>query len=273
MIVGLVPTYREGPLAADAVRSLLPCCDAILVTEGHVGQPHEHGDPTDPTSFRKIPRVTWTNKPGGWANEAAKRNEMLQRTRRYPPPVWGVYVDADEVLINGELIPSIIWAAERRAEPGNDVVAIPLHITQVDGSVARIHRVIRLDRLDRHVLSMSQLQFIDQSTTAVFPNIALWRPGEPIGPENRPPLLGEPSLHHRDYLRPPKREDLRLHKLEVDEYVNDTRAELARLGFNAEDGGTPIHVDRPELIIATDTGKRDQHDPFGLTRQKGGNDA
>lgn len=266
MIVGLVPTYREGPLAADAVRSLLPACDAILVTEGAIGTPTGAGQPTQwPRDLQKNPKVTFTVK-SEWVNEAAKRNFMLERTRRYPSPVWGVYVDADEVLLHAELIPSVIWSAEQRAEPGNDVAAIPILITEPSGGVARIHRLIRLDRLERHVLSMSQLQFFNQDTVAVFPNISIWQPGEAVTPTNRPPLPGEPHLHHRHYLRPPVRDEHRLHKIEVADYVQQNREAIAAMGFSADDGGTPVHIERPELIIATDTGETDP-DPFGITRK------
>lgn len=263
MIVGLVPTYREGPLAADAIRSLLPCCNVVFVAEGPIGDPTGHGDPTDLSEFKRNPRVTVTH--GTWPTEITKRNAMLQRTRRYPAPVWGVYLDGDEVLINAELVPSLIWAAEQQAEPGNDVTAIPLLRTEVDGEVGRNYRLIRLDRLERHVLSMSQWQFYGQATTAIFPTVHVWRPGETVTETNRPPLQGEVHFHHRAYLRPPVRGQQRLHKREQDDYVEQNRAALERLGFVAEEG-TPVIIDRPELIIATDTGETNP-DPFGITRK------
>jgi hypothetical protein len=267
MIVGLVPTYREGPLAADAVRSLLPCCDAILVTEGPIGEPTDAGTPTDISELKRNPKVTFTT--GAWPTEISKRNAMLERTRRYPAPVWGVYLDADEVMINAELIPSLIWASEQHAEPGNDVTAIPIMRTEIDGGVGRNHRIIRLDRLERHVLSMSQWQFYDQVTVAIFPSIHVWRAGEPVTETARPPLQGEPHFHHRAYLRPPVRGEQRLHKLEGTDYIEQNREALESLGFPAEQGA-PVIIDRPEMIIATDTGKTDP-DPLGILRGiKGG---
>jgi hypothetical protein len=249
-----MPTHREGPLAADAIRSMLPACDVVIVNEGPIrGADTTAGEPTIlPGDLYKDQRVIfhpWVargNEP--WVNEAAKRNHMLERTRRYGSPLWGLYVDADEVLIHPELIPSLVWAAERIV-PG--VVSIPLLVTEVDGSVGRIQRLFRLDQLEAHVLSMSQLKFKGIDTVTVFPTIHEWRPGEPVTPTNRQPLQGEPHLHHRSYLRPPVRGEHRLHRVEVADYVAQNREELARLGFTAEDGAAPLPETTPSgLIIA-----------------------
>ncbi len=222
----------------------------MLVNEGPVGAATDTGSPTDLTEFKRNPKVVQSVSASGHASEIAKRNAMLERTRRYPPPVWGVFCDADEVLIHGELVPSLIWAAEQRTEPGNDVTAIPLLKTEVDGSVARGHRIIRLDRLERHVLSMSQMKFYGQDIIPIFPSVGIWRPGETVTETNRPPQPGEPHIHHRSYLRPPARSEYRLHKTEIADYVAQNRDAIAALGFTAEDGGTPVRVDRPEIIIA-----------------------
>src|SRR5438132_503226 len=231
-LVGLVPTYREGRLAIGAINSLLPGCDVVHVCEGPVGDAPLEGDETDLSPFKKNNQVViWPQ--GSWASEVEKRNFMLQRTRRFTPPVWGVYLDADEVFIGAEWVRDLIWANQQHANEGREAAAIPVHVTEVDGSVGRIHRVIRLDKLECHVLSMSQLKFFDSDIIPTFPDIPVWRPGEKITATNRPPMPGEPHIHHRSYYRPPRRGDYRLHQLEVDDFRALEAAEASRLGIVA----------------------------------------
>src|SRR5215469_14569311 len=97
MIVGMVPTYKEGKLARDAIASILPICKAVIVFEGPISNAPSEGIPSDFSSFKKDQRVII--KYGEWDSEVHKRNEMLDFTRRYPAPVWGVFVDADEIVI------------------------------------------------------------------------------------------------------------------------------------------------------------------------------
>lgn len=247
-LVGIVPTFREGPLAASAIRSLLPHVDNVLVCEGPVGDAPADGHETDLAEFRKNPRVIV--KHGEWQGEAAKRNAMLEYTRRMPAPTWGVYLDADEIFLGAEYIRDLIWAAEVNAEEGREVTAIPVRITEVDSSVGHIHRLIRLDMLERHVLSMSQLQFAGSPIVATFPLIPLWKPGEPISAHARPPMQGEPHIHHRSYYRPPKRGEFRLHAAEVDDFHELERKALTELGITpSHPGFTPVHQD-PGFIVA-----------------------
>lgn len=258
MIVGMMPTYREGPLAASAIRTMLSCCNVVLVYEGPVGNAPAAGDATDLQELKKNPHVV--RKEGEWRTEIEKRNAMLEFTRRYKPPVWGVYLDADEILIGGQWIPDLIWAADRQRgtsvehpEPV-EVSAIPLLIQEVDYSVGRIHRIIRLDLLERHVLSMSQLKFITSPVVVTFPVIPVWRPGETLTENCRPPMSGEPHIHHRAYYRPPVRADYRLHQEEMEDAKVLEQEALARLGIKAEvPGAIPVHQDQG-LIVASDTG-------------------
>src|SRR5438309_10354057 len=118
---------------------------------------------------------------------------MLQATRRYPAPVWGVYLDADEILTDAEYVPEMIWAAEQQAEDGNDAASIPMLIQEVDSSVGKVHRIFRLDRLEAHVLSMSQFKFFGQDFVVTLPLIPQWRPGQTVTETSRPPMQGEPS--------------------------------------------------------------------------------
>lgn len=269
-LVGIVPTYREGPLAASAIRSLLPHVDNVVVFEGAIGDAPEDGYPTELKEFSKNSRVIV--KHGRWAGEAAKRNAMLEYTRRMPTPTWGVYLDADEIFIGAEYVRDLIWAAEVNAMEGRAVTAIPIRITEVDSSVGQVHRIIRLDLLERHVLSMSQLQFKDsQGIVATFPLLPVWRPGEEWDEHHRPPMQGEPHIHHRAYYRPPKRGEYRLHATEVEEFRELERESAERLGIRTNYAGIPVHQD-PGFIVAHErdadadeiaAGKRD---PFGILK-------
>jgi hypothetical protein len=250
MIVGLTPTYREGPLAAAAVRCLLECCDVVYACEGPAGPPHTDGSETVwPKDLIRESRVSFTH--GEWSSDAAKRNAMLERTRRYPAPVWGVYLDADEILIGARWLPDLIHAHDVNTPDGEDAAAIDLLITEVDGSVGRVHRVFRLDRLEAHLLSMSQLKFRGLESVVTFPLIPVWRPGEEVTAFNRPPLQGEPHIHHRAYYRPPARAEHRLHQAEIDEFRRLEQAEATRLGLppSPVGGAFPVHQD-PGFIVA-----------------------
>lgn len=221
MIVGMLPTYNEGPLAASAARTLLPCCDVILSYEGPVGNAPNVGLPTTwPKDLARNPTIV--RKTGKWASEVAKRNAMLEFTRRYPPPVWGVFLDADEILLGAQWVPDLIFAAEHNAqvEGGERAVsAIPLLIQEVDYSVGKITRLIRLDLLEAHILSMSQMLFFGSSIIVTNPVIPMWRPGQAMDEFHRPPMEGEPHIHHRSYYRPADRTGFRLHKEEAKSFI------------------------------------------------------
>jgi hypothetical protein len=250
LIVGIIPTYREGPLAAAAVRSLLQCCQSVHVAEGPIGEPTGDGYPTDLKEFAKNPRVAIRH--GAWATEIEKRNDMLARTRRYKPPVWGVFLDADEIMVGAEWVPDLIWAGEVNNEAeGRDVATVPLLRVEVDGSVGEITRLVRVDLVERHVLSMSQWKFFSSDVTATFPVSAVWRPGEPMTEIARPPLPGEPHIYHRAYYRPPKRGEHRLYKTEMDDWDALAADELARLGIRSKDGLMPVQQD-PGFIVASE---------------------
>lgn len=232
MIVGIVPTYREGPLAAGAIRSLLKCCAVVLVYEGPIAGAPDTGDATDLSAFKKEQRVMV--KYGSWDNEIHKRNDMLNATRRYPAPTWGVYLDADEILTDAEYVPDLIYAATVTTREGETPASIPVLIQEVDSSVGRVHRIFRLDLLEKHVLSMSQFKFSTSALTVTLPLIPVWRPGQAIDETHRPPMQGEPSIHHRSYYRPPKRGDYRLHKSEGEDFLELERSALERLGIKPE---------------------------------------
>lgn len=219
MIVGLVSTWREGTLPRNAVASLLECCRWVLVCDGPVGELEVAGAETDLGELARAKGVClWTGD--SWRTEHEKRNAMLEWAKRrgWPTPLWGVYLDGDELLIGARYLPDLIDAATALAPAGEDTASIPLLITEANWSVGKVHRVIRLDLLERHVLSMSQFLFRGSSTVVTFPLQATWAPGEPMTPHNRPPFQGEPHIHHRSYYRPTQAERPRLSALEVEDF-------------------------------------------------------
>lgn len=236
MIVGMIPTYKEGKLARDAILSLLPACQSVLVFEGPIAGAPTEGIESEFRSLdrRQIQRVII--KHGAWDSEVHKRNQMLEYTRRYKPPVWGIFLDADEVMLWPEYIESYIEACDAQAPEGEVNVVCPLLRVEIDGSIQSLKRIIRLDLLERHMLSMSQWKFYGSDIAVTFPSI----------PEERTPNQGEPHIFHRAFLRPPKRGDFRLYEEEIKDFTLLEKLERERLGITAKDvqpGAIPVQKD------------------------------
>lgn len=245
MIVGLVSTWREGSLALSAVRSLLGCCDFVRVLEGPIGQPIDGGLQTDWSEFRDTERVIVGK--GEFETDAQKRTELLNRTRDYAAPTWGVVLDGDELLLWGEnLREQIEHMEDREAETGIIQTGCSLRLVESDGSVAQINaRVLRLDLLEAYVHSSYHLRWRNGTETA-RPNFPLRLAGDQDMPphqqvidelegqlelvaireqlrnelgmgyvQRRRPLQGEPHILHRSVLRTETRKAVpRMHVVE-----------------------------------------------------------
>lgn len=213
MIVGLVSSFVEGQLAADSVRSLLSCCDAVRVLEGPIGEGHTGGTDTDWTQFKRDGRVIV--KRGGWGTDADKRTALLDETRRYSTPTWGVIVDADEILVSGEYLPSLIEYRQAQADVQDQIaINVPLRLVEADGSVGLITaRVLRLDLIERWLISSYHI-LLRSGVEVSLPNAYPLRCGEPdrqetektTGLQIRRPHQGEPHILHRSILRAPDRD-------------------------------------------------------------------
>lgn len=249
VLAGLMPTYREGALAANAARSLIDArLDEIMVWEGPAGEARcEDAPATDLEGA--LPFVSF--REGRWESDAAKRTQMLRTLlKRHPGrTVWGVLLDADELLVNGAHVRDLVrcktWEDEERgaslADPDNlPTGGIPLRIVEYDGTVCfAFERVLRLDTLRRFVVSNLIVE-------TVFGNeMRIGHVAETLEAEAKmrqatireaseegwefprrlvpPPLPGEPVIVHRSHLRHPARRSLRLHEQE--------RSELERLGL------------------------------------------
>ena len=237
-LVGLMPTYREGSLVDGAIRSLEDAgLDTIVVWEGPAGA--DRCDDAPETSNAILGHGHW--KRGRWESDAAKRTEMLRHTlKQYPGrTVWGIWVDADELLVNGrhvrDLVQERVWYDEHGgasiADPDNlPTGGIPIRFVEYDGTCAfEQGRLLRLDTLRRFVVSNLIVE------TVLGSHVRLGRIPETTDLEEMareafpgrrivsPPLPGEPVIVHRSHLRHPARQALRLHTQEA--------AELERLGL------------------------------------------
>jgi len=251
MIVGMIPTYKEGLLARDAINSILPICKTVLVFEGPISGAPSDGIPTDLSAFRKNPHVII--KHGEWKSEVAKRNEMLNFTRRYSTPTWGIYLDADEVILWPEYIESYIEACEAQSPEGQDCVVCPILRVEVDGSIQNIKRIIRLDLLEQHILSMSQWKFFGSDIAVTFPSI----------PEERTPNQGEPHIFHRAFLRPPKRGGFRLYEKEIEDFGILEKQAREKLGMTDLPPAGAIPIQQDEKLF-----RQEVDDPFGILKKE-----
>jgi hypothetical protein len=233
-LVGLCSSYAEGRLVQAAVDSLLGACEHVYVFEGPAGEPIaddvlEQVPASDLAPYADHEHVTVHRNR--WRTDARKRQAMLEWAKQdYPGPLWGVIVDADETLVNGEYLAD--WLAildwqEQLDETGDtEYVGRPMRIVELDGSLRWVRgRLLRLDRIVEYRVSTSVFltsQGLYTNAGNVPDSYADWatpRRGYIDGDQMvvRPPIPTEPFLVHRSMLRHPLRRDLRLHKQERDE--------------------------------------------------------
>lgn len=237
MFIGMIPTYREGKLARDAINSILPICHTVLVYEGRSGGAIDGGFDTDLSAFKKNPRVIV--KHGEWESESSKRNAMLAFTRRYPAPVWGIFLDADEIILWPEYLESYIEYCDAQAPEGQINVACPILRIEEDGKAQTLKRIIRLDMLEEHILASSQWKFKTSELAVTFP----------AEPSDRQPFMGEPHVLHRAFLRPPDRKQFRLSDVESSDFRSLEEKIAIPLGMPVK-GAIPKVIDKPQIIVA-----------------------
>lgn len=229
MIVGLLSTYREGPLARQAARSAAAACDLVHVFEGPAGPRLPNEDECPPTELGVEVDLL---REGAWKTDAKKRTAMIESTRGLPPPVWGVWIDGDEVLCNGEYLRDWVnlleWEDEGKTlDPADEstmpYMGFPIKLVELDGSVAVCQgKVLRVDLIDSYSVSSSvfrnALGLLEARGNLPYSarewahtHRAAHEAGNLILP---PPLPCEPFLLHRSFLRHPARRGLRLHEQE-----------------------------------------------------------
>lgn len=186
--VGLISSYREGRLLLTAIRSLLACCDVVYVLDAPIIDAPASGEESVFWHRKTAPPELVVWRDGIYSSDADKRSELLNRVKqRQPGPLWGVVLDGDEVLLWPELLPDYLAHADSNGHTGKTIKVV-FEDGQVYESSARL---LRIDLIERYILSSYQFALKDYTTAWVAPII----------PASKPPMQGEPHILHRGYLR------------------------------------------------------------------------
>lgn len=247
-VVGMVSSYREGPLVKAAIESLRAVgCDRIYLWEG----------PAGPVLDDAVPETEWPDwvgddpgvvlRFGRWRTDARKRNDLLQRAKADFPggPLWAVIVDADEVLVNGaylrDRLQALVWDDEAKGARAGDTsnppwARWPLHLVEHDGSMslitARVFRADLLRSIDHSSSVVTNEHGVREGWGNYEARSALWIEGWLRAIDQGkmiawPPLPAEPFLVHRSNLRHPLRRGLRMSEQEAAEFSKAQAAESA----------------------------------------------
>lgn len=198
-IVGLVSTWNEGRLVHLCVKSLLDACPTVVVFDGPFGATPPEGESSDFEPFKNDPRVIV--KRGRWDTQAEKLNAMVAwACNRYAErPLWGMNLDGDEVLIDGEFLPDVLRKASELDPTGEKGTVPRMFVQELDSStVVNGSHLVRLDVIDRYLVSGTQVLLKTSSIPVAFANT----------PANRWPMQGEPHILHRSRFRLGEREAL-----------------------------------------------------------------
>lgn len=218
-IVGLVSSFREGPMLEAALRSLQDL-DGVLVHDG----PVEGNPPAGAASVidRSLADVVIE---GAWETDAAKRTAMLTLAKRkWPGELWGLWLDGDEILLWGQYLRDWILRVSQQGSSDNPVGGWPLALVELDGTTTLcMGKLVRLDLIRAYLISSSYIELVNGDRRTVG-NVDYWNPVDgptqftPDGKPHwraRPPLQGEPHLQHRPILRDRARSVERQHKAEA----------------------------------------------------------
>ncbi len=244
--VACVSAYREGELVHAAIRSALEAePDAVIVFEGRAGDPCPDAPATDYNRYRgRNQRIVL--QEGEWRTDAAKRTALADFAKsRYgtEKPLWAIWVDADEVLVNGQYLRDILLSIHyddeangvSLADPGNlPKMGCPIAIMEPDGRISLCRaKVLRLDLLKRYVVSSSVVESVlggylgEGNKPARFsewfdPRLPLLQTEDALFAQ--PPFPCEPLLVHRHNLRHPARRPLRMSAQEQTEFKRESEA-------------------------------------------------
>jgi hypothetical protein len=222
----MVSAYKEGRLVRAAIESLRRVdLDCMYVYEGPAGEPL--GDDVPDSDYYGGYYVL---REGRWRTDARKRDAMLQQAKKDFPggPLWGVIVDGDEILVNGEYLrdrlQAIVWDDEARGADLHNAdrpptARWPLRLVESDGGISLITaRVIRLDLVRSIDISSSvvtNISGVQEGWGNVAEDAKLWIDIWMHAAERGrmvcwPPLPCEPHIVHRSNLRHPARRGLRM---------------------------------------------------------------
>ena len=229
-VIGLVSAFREGPLVGGALRSLARVgLDDLLISEGPAG---EFAEEVLEAPASEYPEELTVNH-GRWRSDARKRDAMVQEAKRRHAlregePLWGVWLDGDEILANGEWLrdrlQAVLWDDEARGGP--PTLNLPLWTVEPDGAMAITGgRLVRLDLIRSYQVSVSVVETVHGETGTVgnvTTDARLWTEAWMLAVESGrmlawPPRPAEPCIVHRSHLRHPLRRGLRMHHQEAEE--------------------------------------------------------
>lgn len=236
-VVGLVSCYLEGSLSRGAIESLQRVgLDRLLVYEGPAGPPIEA---PCPPSWLPSPDAAAgvIVRHGRWRTDARKRQSMLEDVQKMglAPPVWGVLIDGDEVLVNAEYLRDVIqrlaWDDETKGasptDPDNPPWSkYPVRLIEAGGNMSLMTgRVIRLDLIRRYRVSTSvvvNMHGVEEGYGNVQQSSQVWIEHFLGAMDNGlmvawPPLPCEPHIFHRSAMRHPNRADVRMSAQETEE--------------------------------------------------------
>lgn len=247
MIAGLISSYDEGMLVADAVDSLAGACDRIGLFEGPVG---DNGAPLVPWNPDMVVDRLGQHQDylhmatqRKYADAAGKRNACIAWARSVGA-TWAVWLDADEVMLWPQYLRSMILRAEMEADEETAIGGFPIRVVELDGSVALgNNRIVSMAAVKEYLHDAYQARLVNDMVVAL-PNEKVCGPGGiPYGAypmqqmadgtivpiadtedervqaflaRHRPPVAGEPHILHRAVLRDPNRQAARLNAVEAE---------------------------------------------------------
>jgi hypothetical protein len=154
-VVGLISAYREGRLTLGCVRSLHAVgLDDLLISEGPAGEL--------PEGIEEAPESEWPEgmaelvNHGRWRTDARKRDAKRRHALR-EEPLWGVWLDGDELLAHGEnlrdRLQATLWEDDASGRP--PTLNLPLWTREPDNSLGVTGgRLVRLDLISSYEVSV-----------------------------------------------------------------------------------------------------------------------
>lgn len=224
-IIALISAFEEHPDMLDSCIESARDLDEIFVVEGPTTFPLNKFDGAWDAHRTPRKNVRYMRATGVWKSDADKRTAILREAQAWNHDAWGLWLDADEILLYGDQLRIHINRAEQETATGGSTI----RIVEYDGSVAQCYgKLIRVGNIRNYVMSSYEVELTNRMTVAL-PNVPICSMGGiPIGeikdrddPElalKRPPVIGEPHLLHRHGLRNPKREAPRLHDKEAESF-------------------------------------------------------
>lgn len=232
-LVVMISSYREGSLIRGCLKSITDCePDGVVIWEGPAGSARCDDAPeTDLTDL--IPWPNYFRHEGEWLSDGDKRTAMLKFAKEHWPnePLWGLTIDGDEILRNGDQIRDIIqmltWDDEAQGASLFDPEHPPtggvpvLHVEPWGGVTWVRGRLLRLDLIRAYALGGLIVELINGGEFRIG-NVPLngseWAAKRLDGDNYfmMPPLPGDPYTVHRNHLRHPARRALRMNHQELE---------------------------------------------------------